>query len=529
MYPFTRICCRVTFSLPMVSGLLLLILMGVLAFAAGPGRAAPSAALVPDVVRSDRFDQAAFAGRATRSVNASQHWATLMCRFSDVGSEPQDAAFFNDMFERSTGPSLSDYWNEVSYGNIPTITTDVHGWFTLPHDRSYYGFSETTAGYDVTSIVQDCVDAADASVDFTPYGAVAVILNSPSPVAITTLYPIDYPDGAQIYLGAITIPSNKYNLALVAHEMGHAYGLPHSSANGAEYQNPWDLMGIASGYRCSVNADPVYSCLGQHTIAHYKDGLGWIPPTRKFQAPQGESTITLERLALPQTDNYLMATVGTGSDTYTVEARQRVGYDAKLAGDAVIIHRGSGDDLVDNDGSPYDDAGAMWLPGETYVDAAGGISIRVDSATATGFVVTINNDNEPLQIMKATLTAAPTAPAANDQVDFQATLTYEDPGFGSATNLVVTATLPAELTYLPGSALVNGGTIVSEDPLVVEVGTLLSWLPFWLDYSATVNGDVTEPASIQVPLDVRWDGGTLSTARTLILNGETAYFPMLLR
>ena len=51
MYPFTRICCRATFSLSTVFGLLLVILMGVLAFAAGPGQAAPSAAPVPDVAQ----------------------------------------------------------------------------------------------------------------------------------------------------------------------------------------------------------------------------------------------------------------------------------------------------------------------------------------------------------------------------------------------------------------------------------------------------------------------------------------------
>ena len=515
-------------SLTKASLLLLIVILVLFLFALSRSEAAPSLPGTADVAKPESYNRTQFVQNARSTINGPQHWATLLCKFSDVNDEPQSAAFFKDMFERTNGPSLSNFWQEVSYDNIPTITTDVHGWFPLPHDRSHYNFSDATAGYDVTPIVQDCVNAAPAAVDFTTYDAVAVILNSPSPVAITTLFPVNYPDGALITLGAITIPSNKYNLALVAHEMGHAYGLPHSFADGVADQNPWDLMGIASGYRCSVNADPIYSCLGQHTIATYKDTLGWIPAAQKFEAPPGESTITLERLSQPQTANYLMATIATGPDTYVVEARQRVGYDTKLAGDAVIIHRGNGDDLVDADGSPYDDEGAMWLPGETYTDAANGISIRVDTATTTGFVITINNEVSPLQSMVARLSASPGSPATNDQVDFTAAIIYEDPNFEPATNVVVTITFPDGLTYVPGSLMASQGTIVAEDPLVVHLDSL-SWLPLFLQYSATVNGDLTDPTTIQIPVEVQWDEGSLSAAHTLVVNSQVVYLPLLLK
>ncbi|MCB8982748.1 MAG: hypothetical protein H6659_02890 [Ardenticatenaceae bacterium] len=512
-----------------VSGLLFIISLGFLGMVNGLSQAAQPEGPVQDIAQPDDFDVHAFAIKTRDSMNDTQNWATLMCKFSDVSTEPQGASFFNDMFERTSGPSLKEFWQEVSYNNISDITTDVYGWFTLPHNRAYYGFSEATAGYNVTPIVQDCVDAANATVNFAPYDAVAVMLNSPSPVAITTLFPINYPDGALINLGAITIPSNKYNLALVAHEMGHAYGLPHSFANGNEYQNPWDLMGIASGYRCFVNADPIYSCLGQHTIAAYKEYLGWITPAQKFTAPQGDSTITLERLALPQTTNYRMAVVAGDSETYTIEARQRVGYDAKLAGDAVLIYRGQGDDLIDTNGSPYDDDGAMWLPGETFTDAANDITIHVASATATGFVLNIHNGSTPSQLMKTRLSAAPLAPAANEQVDFEAAMTYEDPGFGSAANVVVTVTFPSELTYVPGSATTSSGTVVNEDPVVVNVASLLSWIPLTIDYAATVNSGVTGPTYIEVPVEISWDNGSVSTSHQFVANGELVYLPVVLK
>lgn len=505
-----------------------LLLICLLLLAQAPGRAARPATTAGDVARPAGFDQDAFHSETLRAVNISQHWATLLCKFADVAAEPQHAAFFDGMFEQTGGPSLSDYWREVSYGHIPAITTDVYGWFSLLHDRTHYNYSETTADYDAAAIVQDCVDAANASVNFAPYTAVAVFLNSPSPVAITSLYTVDYPDGAQIALGAITIPSNKYNLALVAHEMGHAYGLPHSFADGIEYQNPWDLMGIASTYRCSVNADPVYGCLGQHLIAHYKDYLGWMLPALKFETPQGEHTITLERLARPETDNYRLATIFTGRETFVVEARQRVGYDAKLAGDAVIIHRGRGDDLVDIDGSPYDDAGAMWLPGETYSDPASGISIRVDEATPSGFVVTINNRNA-LRGIRANLVATPRTPVTNEQVDFTAELLYQDPDYLASTGVVFSATLPADLTYLPGSLTVDNGIVVSEDPLVVQSFLVFNQTAIHINFSATVNGDLTEPTPLAVPVEIGWGGGSLDTEYSLIANGESVFLPVLRR
>ena len=42
-----------------------------------------------------------------------------------------------------------------------------------------------------------------------------------------------------------------------------------------------------------------------------------------------------------------------------------------------------------NNGDP-NDAGAMWLPGETFTDAANGIKVKVTGSTASGYDVTIN-------------------------------------------------------------------------------------------------------------------------------------------
>jgi hypothetical protein len=80
-----------------------------------------------------------------------------------------------------------------------------------------------------------------------------------------------------------------------------------------------------------------------------------------------------------------------------VEARQLNGYDTHNPGQAVIIHEvlpGRENPAhvidIDNNGNTGD-AGAMWVPGETYLAPSLGIVVSVISATESGYMVRISN------------------------------------------------------------------------------------------------------------------------------------------
>ena len=186
-----------------------------------------------------------------------------------------------------------------------------------------------------------------------------------------------------------------------AHEMGHGFGLPHSSGPyDATYDSEWDVM--SRGGSCWP-PDPESDCLDVHAIAYHKDLLGWIPPARKYVAsPNSTQTITLERLALPGAEGYLMAQIPIGNsdtDFYTVEARLFAGYDEEIPDEAIVIHKVDTtleDRLarvvdIDNNGDPNDE-GAIWTVGEIFTDRENALQISIDAAYETGYRVTISTD-----------------------------------------------------------------------------------------------------------------------------------------
>ncbi|MCU0233412.1 MAG: hypothetical protein MUE90_05195, partial [Thermoanaerobaculales bacterium] len=188
------------------------------------------------------------------------------------------------------------------------------------------------------------------------------------------------------------------NEGVIAHEMGHGFGLPHS--NNADddanpYDNPWDVMSDSWNY---VLTHPTYGKLGKGTIAYHLDLLGWIGPEQKVVVDAaGIYELSIDHLALAETENLRLVRIAKpGTSTfYTVEVRDRVGYDGQLPGFAVVIHhvdpfRLEEAWLVDLENAENGaDEGAMWRVGECFQDLADDISVCVQSVTAEGFVVVV--------------------------------------------------------------------------------------------------------------------------------------------
>lgn len=343
---------------------------------------------------------------AAAAISGKTRWLSLLCKFADIAEEQKPRTFFQQQYGDDVG-QLGHYWAEVSYGTISLAGSTAHGWYTLPHARADYVIREEgKEQMDADRLFQDCVGAADPDVDFTGVQGVNLMFNGELDGYAWGGAACASMDGRTQCPRATWNPAWSFkNLAPLAHEMGHGYGLPHSDNSDGDadtYDNPWDLM--SDVWNNAVN-DQTYGTRPKHVAMIQRDRLGWVADGRKLVLPAGTHQtrrIELQYASLADAGGVQMIVLSMPEQAdpnqtvrYTLEARRRSGdYEAALAGDAVIIHRTQNETAYSQDARvpPADRANneeSMFKVGERWSEPDGAYAVEVESMGVNGFVLLV--------------------------------------------------------------------------------------------------------------------------------------------
>ena len=345
--------------------------------------------------------------RTVTPLTGSTRWVTVMCKFADVPTEQKSRAFFQAQYGDAPG-QLGHYWSDVSYGRIDLAGSTAHGWYTLPRTRaSYLSVVNGRTKADLSQLFADCTALADADVDFRGAQGINLMFNAELDGSAWGGGACGTLDGSYQCTRATWNPPWAFsNLAPLAHEMGHGYGLPHSDntdGDGDTYDNPWDLMSDA--WRNAVS-DATHGLLPKQLNMAQRDRLGWVGAANKrIIAADNASThdvmLAWSGGAATDATQMLVLSLSTQPDpyrtvVYVLEARRRHGsYDGKLAGDAVIIHVLEDYGIarsIDTDTPVADlssNEGSMLRAGETWRTPDERHWVEVVSMTASGFLVRV--------------------------------------------------------------------------------------------------------------------------------------------
>lgn len=325
---------------------------------------------------------------ANAATTGEQRTAVILVNFQDDTSQPLTPADASAM----VFGTVSDLLWEASYQRA-FLSGDVFGWFTIPVSRNVCDVNLFAAEADKL-VVASGIRLGDYQrlVYLLPQNACSGAGSNSGPGAPSRLW----------------VTSNNHTPQMIAHELGHNFGLLHAQA--------LECGSVAYGVECAVQnygdpADTMGSGYTTHFNAAFKEQIGWlgtvgVPPITTVSvsgsyaiAPMSAPTGGARALRIPRGIDPASGEVSY----YYLEYRQPIGFDATLATTGnltkgVLVHVGGTNQtnvLLDmtpgslTSSTFADMSDAALTVGRSHSDGGAGISFTVKSVDAGGAVVDV--------------------------------------------------------------------------------------------------------------------------------------------
>jgi len=309
----------------------------------------------------------------------------IMANFNNTAAPSYTAAQAQQVMV-SNSDSVANYYNEVSYGGQLLNVTVTSTWVTM-------NLAATCDYTQINPAANTAALALNSTYNAANYAFVVYLFPSQS-CGWSGLAYVGYPHQAFIN------GTGSFATQVVAHEMGHNFGLLHAgslscgsaaiggSCSVAEYGDPWDTMGNQHA---------------GHFNAVQKSILGWIPSTSVKTHSSGSASYTLSPLESAGGGTYAVKIPTTNANrTYWLEFRQPIGFDSLLAtypNNGVQVRVASpfewasgADDTELVDMTPASSGGfgdSALVAGQSFLDSTTGVNIIVTSASASAVTVSV--------------------------------------------------------------------------------------------------------------------------------------------
>lgn len=473
-------------------------------------------------------------------VIGEQKTAVILVNFQDAATQPISAtAAHNLVFG-----TVSDFYWEASYQKT-FLSGDTFGWFTIPVSRTIC---------NVNLVAQEADKAAIAAgVNLAAYDRV-VYLAPQNSCTVTG------------YNSGIALPSrtwlftDSFNPRIVAHELGHNFGLSHSQA--------LDCGAAVLGSDCAVKsygdaADTMGSGATPHFNAFQKELLGWIGTagTPAITTVTASGRYAIAPFAATGTASKALK-IARGVDAltgemnyYYLEYRQPVGFDGVLVGagnlaKGVLVHTGGVNqfsqllDMTPDSSATSDVMDAALDAGRTYVDSVAGISITLVAADANGATVDVTVGGSAPAPAPTCARAAPTvslsgpttAVAAGSTVNYTLSVTNRDSSACTATSFSLARSVPTGWsgTLAAASLSLSPGASSSTTLSVTSAGTATAGgYGIGAGIGSSVGSVHTANASATYSVASSGGGtsltGTVGTDKPSYVRGETVYMSALVK